>query len=580
VKVAPRLGGVLLWLAMTASLPAGSATWLLDPTSSDWNTPANWTPPSVPNGPADTATFDVSNQTAVSVSSSTEVNEVAFTSGANLFEITINPLAILTISGTGMVNDSGQIQKFVTIGGDSSDAEINFINSANAGTLTRITNAASGIAGGVARTRFEGDSSAGEAVILNEGSTADVVGGNGVTLFGDDSSAADSTITNTGATVSGAANGVVFFHDHATAARAILTGIPGVEGTAAAGGINFADKTSAGSARLTNLGGRSENAPGAGSRFQEQATAANSTIVNEGGVALNAGGGFTSFFDNSTADNSSLIANTGIAGGQAGFFAFFDDSGGGTARVTLLGGGALYLDGHNSPGMKIGSLDGSGLVFLGPNRLTVGANNLDTTFSGVIDDSALGGTLRKIGDGGLVLSGANTYTGGTFVSRGNLIVNNTTGSGTGTGPIEVDAGRLAGQGIIAGAVTIGDGTSNKAILSPGVDGVGLLTIQSTLSFAADGSYNWNFEPRSGQADEVVAAGVTITPGARFIAVGRRGVILPLGTVFIVINNTAASPIAGPFTNLPDGGVITVNGNSLQASYEGGDGNDLTLTVVP
>jgi hypothetical protein len=56
--------------------------------------------------------------------------------------------------------------------------------------------------------------------------------------------------------------------------------------------------------------------------------------------------------------------------------------------------------------------------------------------------------------------------------------------------------------------------------------------------------------------------------------------LPPGTVFIVINNTAASPIEGTFNNLPDDGVITVNGNSFQASYDGGDGNDLTLTVVP
>ena len=27
-------------------------------------------------------------------------------------------------------------------------------------------------------------------------------------------------------------------------------------------------------------------------------------------------------------------------------------------------------------------------------------------------------------------------------------------------------------------------------------------------------------------------------------------------------------------------ILTVNGNNLKASYEGGDGNDLTLTVVP
>jgi len=37
---------------------------------------------------------------------------------------------------------------------------------------------------------------------------------------------------------------------------------------------------------------------------------------------------------------------------------------------------------------------------------------------------------------------------------------------------------------------------------------------------------------------------------------------------------------GTFSNLPNGGIVTINGNNLQANYEGGDGNDLTLTVVP
>jgi hypothetical protein len=48
----------------------------------------------------------------------------------------------------------------------------------------------------------------------------------------------------------------------------------------------------------------------------------------------------------------------------------------------------------------------------------------------------------------------------------------------------------------------------------------------------------------------------------------------------VIDNTSGTPTAGTFANLADGSTFTVNGNTFQASYEGGDGNDLTLTVVP
>jgi hypothetical protein len=57
-------------------------------------------------------------------------------------------------------------------------------------------------------------------------------------------------------------------------------------------------------------------------------------------------------------------------------------------------------------------------------------------------------------------------------------------------------------------------------------------------------------------------------------------VLVAGLILTVIDNTAATPIAGTFSNLADGGIVTVNGNNLQASCEGGDGNDLTLTVVP
>jgi hypothetical protein len=49
---------------------------------------------------------------------------------------------------------------------------------------------------------------------------------------------------------------------------------------------------------------------------------------------------------------------------------------------------------------------------------------------------------------------------------------------------------------------------------------------------------------------------------------------------MVISNTSVNPISGTFSNLADGAIVNVKGNNLQASYTGGDGNDLTLTVVP
>lgn len=81
------------------------------------------------------------------------------------------------------------------------------------------------------------------------------------------------------------------------------------------------------------------------------------------------------------------------------------------------------------------------------------------------------------------------------------------------------------------------------------------------------------------SDEVIGNGVTIDSGAKFSFRPNGNNALTVGQVFSVISNTAGIPIAGTFHNLPEGKILIVNGSNLQASYTGGDGNDLTLTVV-
>jgi hypothetical protein len=79
---------------------------------------------------------------------------------------------------------------------------------------------------------------------------------------------------------------------------------------------------------------------------------------------------------------------------------------------------------------------------------------------------------------------------------------------------------------------------------------------------------------------VIANGVTMNSGASFNLSGTAQGTLKQGLTFTVISNTASTPISGTFSNLADGAIISVNGNNFQANYEGGDGNNLTLTVVP
>jgi hypothetical protein len=79
---------------------------------------------------------------------------------------------------------------------------------------------------------------------------------------------------------------------------------------------------------------------------------------------------------------------------------------------------------------------------------------------------------------------------------------------------------------------------------------------------------------------VIATGVTIASGAQFSFKQLGNKQLTAGTVFTAIDNTSANPISGTFANLPDDSTFVVGSNTYQAEYQGGDGNDLSLTVVP
>jgi len=301
-----------LMFLLPAVAYAVSAQWDLDPISGDWNTAANWTPMGVPNGPADIATFALSNTTNVSISANTEVNGITFTAAAtNPYTITASAPFTLVISGTGVTNNSGSTQHFITtVGANGEFGLIVFSDSATAGTSTMFT--------------------------------------------------------NNGGTVSGGTGGSTVFHGSSTAASAIL------------------------------------------------------------------------------------VANGGSNGGAGGQIFFNENSTGGTSRVELFGNGSLDISAHAAPGVTIGSIEGDGDAFLGANNLTIGGNNLGTTFSGVIQGAA--GSLTKIGTGTLDLTGANTYTGNTNVNRGALQVDGSITSNT----FVTHRGTLAGTGTVDGNVVNND----------------------------------------------------------------------------------------------------------------------------
>lgn len=191
--------------------------------------------------------------------------------------------------------------------------------------------------------------------------------------------------------------------------------------------------------------------------FQNATTAGDGIFMNEGGLVSGGSGGRTDFASTSSAESATLIAEDGLVNdAEGGTILFYEQASGGTARIALFGNGALDISLHLDPGLTTGSAEGSGSIFLGAEELAVGTNNLSTLFSGVIQDGGLNGgahgSLRKIGTGTITLSGANLYTGGTTINLGTLLVISKTGSGTGSGPVQISGGILGGTGRIRRAV--------------------------------------------------------------------------------------------------------------------------------
>ena len=408
--------------------------------------------------------------------------------------------------------------------------------------------------------------------IQNQGT----ITGNGVTGDGDGVDVDGLVnLTNTGVILSlnafsdvpgGASEGV-------TTGGGTITNSGTIEGDVAAGNANAV--------------GRGITLAGVDTSGTPEPIYANSVVTNRGFikgqtdsaiVVLGAASGFTVTINN---ERSGTIEGGGDTAAAIQTGADNDTLNNAGDVIADASGKAIDLgDGDDTLNITGGTIQGDISGGSGTNTCTIDPGGKHSfTYTGAISnfDSV------EIKSGGVSFFGASTYTGTTTVSGGTLIAANSTGSATGSGAVQVTGGTLGGTGSIGGAVTIGGG-SGPAALAPGAhpQQEATLTMQSSLTFQTGGTYLYSFNANrnNSRADEVIANGVTIAGGATLTVDGKIGGRLNVGSTFTVISNTAATPIAGTFANLPDGSIITIHGNNLQASYEGGDGNDLTLTVVP
>jgi fibronectin-binding autotransporter adhesin len=191
----------------------------------------------------------------------------------------------------------------------------------------------------------------------------------------------------------------------------------------------------------------------------------------------------------------------------------------GSANATFdLGTGSCKLNNRNGGlTIDIGALiGGSSTILEGASSMNsfttyvIGGKNLSTTFAGKIQEviPARTAAIVKTGTGTLTLTGASTYTGGTTVNGGTLLVNNSSGTGTGTNAVTVNnSGRLGGTGFIHGPVTVNSGGG----VAPGNNAIGTLTLRSNLTLNAGSQ--WHFElGTTGASDRIAVTGNLVLGG--------------------------------------------------------------------
>jgi autotransporter-associated beta strand protein len=264
--------------------------------------------------------------------------------------------------------------------------------------------------------------------------------------------------------------------------------------------------------------------------FQEQSKGGSSTLNI--GDATNQTNGFVDFMGHSDAEQATINVSSfgqlnfreNSSAGSAtiiadGLVVFHDAATGGTARVTLNGGGELnisdldrtmvHADGTPVTGVTLGSIESKSAdsrIILGQFNLTVGGDGRSTIFAGAI----FGGgdsSLTKEGTGTLTLTGSSSY-GFTIVNGGALIVD---GDISGSGTVTVNAGgTLGGGGFVSSTIVNAGGT-----LAPGSSAGNNLSVEGDLTFKPGATYLTQVS--SGGATFADVAGTATLGGATVAA---------------------------------------------------------------
>ena len=446
------------------------------------------------------ATFNINDGSSVksSISNNTimNFNGNSFADGSYIYN---RANGNLTFNDTSFIKNGGSI---------SNDAYITFNDNSSAGSSNIINN-------NTATLTFNGNSSAANSTIANSG-TIDInsatntisIGslnntgtlnlGNNTLTIGNLNSANDSIIGNINFNIYGGTS---------TSNGGVVTVNPTIYGSmiqkvgsgTLALGANYlgALMVDAGTLNISNA--QTANLTVASGAITEYH--GTSTINNSGAITNN---GSINFRDSSTASSSVITTNAN------GVTKFYNSASGGSARMITNSGGLVDISGIAGDSITIGSIEGAGNYHLGNKNMIVGGNNLSTIVSGIISND--NGTLTKTGSGTMVLSGNNTYVGGTNIQEGVLQVD-----GSIMSPVIIEsAGTLSGVG------TIGGNVSNSGAIAPGDSGnnnAGVLTINGNY---VGNNGKLNIRLMNNDNDVLVINNTTPVSGTTYVTLNGSG----------------------------------------------------------
>lgn len=218
-------------------------------------------------------------------------------------------------------------------------------------------------------------------------------------------------------------------------------------------------------------------------------------------------------------------------------------SGAGTVANAFSIAGNGWIEGAGQLGalrLSSGSILTGAIGITADARMTVNNGGV-ATISGPIS----GAFSLELGEdtaaGTLNLNGPHTYTGSTTISFGVL--------------------NLGG--------TLTSNVINNATLAPQV------TPSTSGSLTNNGTYRVRLN--AGSNDRLTVA-TTVTLGGTLDLVPAVG--LSIGSSFTILTKTSGGAITGTFTSRPQNSTWIEDGYLWQISYTAGDGNDVTVTIVP